>query len=321
MRILHVTDTHLGARRFVRGAPAGWSRAHDHLHAFETALQPALREEVDLVVHSGDVFDRSRPPARDVARWAELVGQVARRVPVVAIAGNHDRRGLLRHLPRPPAGVTVVDRPDRVVVAGVALACTPFRTLHRVARGQGSPGFHEVWAADAHHAWGGGADLLLAHHAFDGAAAPGIVFRASHHADTVGEAQLPRGVRHVLCGHLHPRQVVRVGGAEVVMPGSAERTAFSERHETKGYAIWELGREVRWRFVDLPARPMAVVDEPRHLDALGPGTLARCATAQLEREATARGAWLVGPPPDAPAPSRSAPPRAGEAPQLGLFAG
>lgn len=304
MRILHVTDTHLGAKRFVRGAPKGWSRADDHHHILEVALQPALREEVDVVVHSGDVFDRSRPPPRDAARWAELLTAVARRVPVVSIAGNHDRHGLTRHLPRPPPGVTLVDRPARVVVGDVALACVPFRR------------FASAWAEDARAAWGGGADLLVAHQAFDGAAAPGITFRAGHHADTVAADQLPRGLRHVLCGHLHPRQVLQLGEAEVVMPGSTERTSFSERDQTKGCALWILDRFVGWRFVDLPSRALVVVDEPGALDALRPGALARCASADLEREALARGAWLDGPPPDASAPRRVEPRRP---PQLGLF--
>ena len=62
MRILHVTDTHLGYEAWFRGAPPGWSRADDHLEAFRLALRPAFQEEVDLVVHSGDLFNRSTPP-------------------------------------------------------------------------------------------------------------------------------------------------------------------------------------------------------------------------------------------------------------------
>jgi hypothetical protein len=57
--------------------------------------------------------------------------------------------------------------------------------------------------------------------------------------------------------------LTEVGGAAVVCPGSTERTAFSGRHETKGYARWELGRQVGHRFVDLPSRPMVQVDRGR----------------------------------------------------------
>jgi DNA repair exonuclease SbcCD nuclease subunit len=112
-----------------------------------------------------------------------------------------------------------------------------------------------------------------------------------------------------MCGHLHPRQVVRVGGAQVVMPGSTERTAFSEAGETKGYAIWTLGAQVSWAFVDLPGRPLVRVDGPADLDRVVPGAIVR---GELDpAEVTARGGWPVRVAPRAPRPP---PP-----PQLGLF--
>lgn len=109
MRVLHVSDTHLGAAGWARGAPPGWSRADDHLAAFRRALcTPA-----DLIVHTGDVFDRSRPPARAVREAVDLLVETARRVPVVLLAGNHDRRGLRPSLPTAAAGLLRVhDRAD-----------------------------------------------------------------------------------------------------------------------------------------------------------------------------------------------------------------
>lgn len=295
MRILHLTDTHLGASWFVTGAPPGWSRADDHLAAARTALGPALRGEVDLVVHSGDVFDRSRPPRRALLAAEALFHEVA--VPLVLMPGNHDRRGLSRSLPRPRPGLHVVDRPARLVVRGVALAVVPFV---RDAAG---------WARAARAAVGPGADLLVAHQAFHGARVPGLEFRVGRQADTIGEEHVPAGVRHVLCGHIHPRQVVRVGGAEIVMPGSTERTAFSEAGETKGYALWTLGARVGWTFVDLPGRPLVRVDEPRDLDRVVPGAIVRGDVDPAE--VSARGGWAMR------VASRS--PRPALPPQLGLF--
>lgn len=296
MRLLHVTDTHLGVDRHFRGAPAGWRRADDHLAAFRAALDPALRGEVDAVVHSGDLFDRSLPPARALEAAAALLAEVARIVPVVLTPGNHDRRGLRGHLPTPPPGLHVLDEPTHLRLGELRLAVVPFL---REA---------DAWAEAARVAWGGGADLLVAHQAFDGARVPGFTFREGTQPDTVGERHLPRGVRHVLCGHVHPRQALRVGDAEVVHPGSTERTAFSERHETKGVVHWALGDRPRWRFVDLPTRPMHVVAGPSDLDAVGPNHLVRVAAegsdrAALEDAALARGAWV----PPAPAPGSQLP--------------
>lgn len=67
MRVLHVTDTHLGAALAVRNAPRGYKRADDHLRAFRAAVAPVFAGEVDAVVHSGDLFDRSSPPEDAIA--------------------------------------------------------------------------------------------------------------------------------------------------------------------------------------------------------------------------------------------------------------
>lgn len=308
MRLLHVTDTHLGMVRRVRGGPPGWQRSDDHYEALRTALLPALRGEVDAVVHSGDLFNRSRPPARDVVRGAELLVAAARACPVVVLPGNHDRRGLIRYLPHALPSLHVCDAPARVEVAGVALGIVPF---FRAA---------DTWAEAARQVCAPGVDLLVAHQAFDGARVPGLTFRVDRQRDTIGARHLPPGVRHVLCGHIHPRQVTVVGEAEVVQPGSTERTAFSERAQTKGYAIWTLERTVGWRFVDLPARPMVRVDGAADLAGIAPGALVRLCTDDVdERAVQARGGWLVGPPPDwVPAP-RPDPQQAPAGEQLALF--
>ncbi len=102
MRLLHLTDTHLGLVRPVHRPVDPGIRSDllqlDAERAFREALAPALQGEVDAVVHTGDLFDRSQPPRRAVLAAAEWLGQVARRVPVVVMAGNHDRRGLARYL-------------------------------------------------------------------------------------------------------------------------------------------------------------------------------------------------------------------------------
>jgi DNA repair exonuclease SbcCD nuclease subunit len=289
MRILHVTDSHLGTERHVPGAPAGYLRHHDHLRALREALAPAFRGEVDLVVHSGDLFDRSRPPLRVMADGAALLAEVVRRTPMVLVNGNHDWRGYRRALPLPPPGLTVVDRPTRVVVGGVALAVVPF------AREAGA------WAEAARVAAGPGVDLLVAHQAFDGAAVPGLTFRVGAQADTIGPAHLPPGVQHVLCGHIHTRQRIVVGEASVVMPGSTERTSFRERDEPKGSAIWSLEGSISQRFVDGPTRPMVVVDMRDALGLVTPGALVRLRCGEVgPEEVAARGGWIVAEAPRAP---------------------
>lgn len=285
MRILHLTDTHLGLHLRALGAPPGWSRGDDHARAMALALEPALREEVDLVVHTGDLFDRSRPPPEALATAGALLSEAARRVPVVVMPGNHDRHGLLRSLPTTSPGLHVVDEPATLRFGDLTLGAVPY--LRQATD----------WAAAA--ASLGPVDLMLAHQAFHGARVPGFTFREGRQGDTIGEAHLPRGLRWILCGHIHPRQVTRLGEARVVQPGSTERSAFVEQHETKGYALFELGRGLRFRFVDLPSRPMRLVTRPEELHGLAPGSLVR--TALAPEPLLQQGLWVVpvNPPPPA----------------------
>jgi len=287
MRILHLGDTHLGRVQRTWNGPPGWSRADDHHAAFLAALAPALRGEVDLVVHAGDVFDRSRPPMPAVRAAASLLRRVVARVPVVLLAGNHDRRGLWPHLGGIGPGLHIVDAPMRLRVAGVLLALVPH---HREA---------SAWAHSARSVVGGGVDLLVTHQAFAGARVPGFTFRVGHPPETVDSRHLPEGVPAVLNGHIHPRQVLDCGGVPVVYPGSTERTSTSEAGQTKGFALWELGLRPSWRFVDLVSRPLVRVDAPRDAGRVRPGALVSIVPAALRRLAplvAARGGIVALPP-------------------------
>ncbi len=282
MKLLHLTDTHLGIRRSYEGADTGWTRADDHAKAMERALQPALRGEVDAVIHSGDVFDRSRPPQSAIATADRLLRAVARRVPTFVIPGNHDRHGVCRTLPVGAPGLTVCDRPSRIVIGGVAIAFVPYRRTP------------SAWMYAAQQAIGAGADWLVAHQGFDGQTVPGLTFRVGKPADTLGAQHIPDGVSHILSGHLHPRQSVQLGSSTVVTPGSTERTSWSEAHQTKGFAIWDSDNPRPWRFVDVPSRPMVHVRCQADLAHIVPGSLVRCSPT-LRADALARGGWLTWP--------------------------
>ncbi len=282
MKLLHLTDTHLGVRRSYEGAPTGWTRADDHAAAMERALEPALRGEVDAVIHSGDVFDRSRPSKSAIATADSLLRAVARRVPTFVIPGNHDRYGVCRTLPVGALGLTVYDRPSRIKIGGVAIAFVPYRRTP------------SEWVQAAKQAIGKGVDWLVAHQGFDGQAVPGLTFRVGKPADTLGAQHIPAGVSHILCGHIHPRQAIQLGSCTVVTPGSTERTSWSEAEQTKGFAIWDSNKAQPWQFVDLRSRPMIHVRCQVDLGHIAPGNLVRCSPA-FRPEALARGGWLAWP--------------------------
>ena len=87
MRILHTADWHLGRLFYNEHLTT------DQAHVLEHQFFPLLKEEhIDLVVLSGDVFDRSVPPIEAIELWDSVLHRLAftEKVPMVAISGNHD---------------------------------------------------------------------------------------------------------------------------------------------------------------------------------------------------------------------------------------
>ena len=87
MRILHTADWHLGRLFYNKHLTT------DQAHVLEHQFFPLLKEEkIDLVVLSGDVFDRSVPPIEAIELWDSVLHRLAFRekIPMVAISGNHD---------------------------------------------------------------------------------------------------------------------------------------------------------------------------------------------------------------------------------------
>ena len=86
MKLLHIADLHLG--RFLDGRP----RWDEQQAVLDEIVDIARREQVDLVLAAGDVFDSFIPPARA----EELFYGFASRLldcgcVFIAIAGNHDQ--------------------------------------------------------------------------------------------------------------------------------------------------------------------------------------------------------------------------------------
>src|SRR4030042_6317452 len=92
MRIVHVSDTHLGFSAFSKVDEASGLnlREMDFYKAFEEFLDLAPRAKPDLVLHTGDLFDSVRPSNRALSLAVEQLLRFSEsEIPVVLIAGNH----------------------------------------------------------------------------------------------------------------------------------------------------------------------------------------------------------------------------------------
>jgi exonuclease SbcD len=92
MRILHTADWHVG-RRLGR-----YDRTAELRAALDEVADVADREQVDLVLVAGDVFDRPAPPVEALSLGLHALQRLARERPVVVVAGNHDAPELFEAL-------------------------------------------------------------------------------------------------------------------------------------------------------------------------------------------------------------------------------
>lgn len=87
-RLLHVSDTHLGNRQY--GSDV---RREDFADAFEEAIEYAIEEGVDAVIHTGDLFDSRDPRLPDLNRCIDTLQRLDNAdIPFLGIVGNHERK-------------------------------------------------------------------------------------------------------------------------------------------------------------------------------------------------------------------------------------
>lgn len=271
IRVLFLSDTHLGFDSPRSPRVERRRRGPDFFANFERALEPARRGDVDLVVHGGDVFYRSKIPPGLVARAFQPLKEIAERgIPVYVVPGNHERSRIPYPLLAQHPGIFVFDRPRtfrfRHGGCTVALAGFPYARSVRAS-------FSDLIEATEWRQEPSTTTLLLVHHAFEGARVGPADFTFGAKPDVIRPSDIPSKVTAVLSGHIHRAQALvraRDGTAlpaPILYPGSIERTSFAEKEERKGYltlAIEPNGHLRGWRFHELPSRPMIRLELGAH---------------------------------------------------------
>jgi DNA repair exonuclease SbcCD nuclease subunit len=266
IRILFVADTHLGFDLPTRARIERRRRGHDFLANYASALRPALDGQVDLVVHGGDVFNRSRV-ATSVAWQAfdPLVRVAEKGIPVFVVPGNHERGRIPQIRFARHAGIHLFDRPRTftVDVRGVQVAIAGFPSERHDVRTK----FVDLVAITGWRTVPANVRLLCMHQCVEGATVGPNDFTFTTASDVIRGRDVPAGFSAVLSGHIHRHQVLTKDlrglpmAAPVLYPGSIERTSIAEADEEKGFMVVEVACDgsdarVSWQFHPLPARPL-----------------------------------------------------------------
>jgi len=273
MRLLHTSDWHVGRTIHRR------QRLDETKAALSEIVEIAQREEVDLILLCGDIFESFSPSAEaERVVYDTLLAFSSAGIPVVYLAGNHDyaRRlaaveGLLRAIDvhavpsvrRPKEGgiIELEARSDGAEVQIAALPWVPERALFGAEEMMGLQGEpHQAYAerlgelinalcvfdADKVH--------VLAAHLFVSGAKPGGGERdlTMGQVFAVSGATLPTSPQYIALGHVHRAQVAP-GTGLARYAGSPLQLDFGEAGQQKSVTIVDLepGRPAKTRQVDL----------------------------------------------------------------------
>ncbi|EMA34090.1 DNA double-strand break repair protein Mre11 [Halobiforma nitratireducens] len=85
-RVIHTGDTHIGYQQY--NAP---ERRRDFLEAFEAVIEDAIADDVDAVIHAGDLFHDRRPTLVDLQGTVDVLRRLADAdIEFLAVVGNHE---------------------------------------------------------------------------------------------------------------------------------------------------------------------------------------------------------------------------------------
>jgi exonuclease SbcD len=274
MKLLHTGDWHVGK------VLKGLARLDEQRAVLAEIVEIARREEPDLVVIAGDVFESAAPPPDAQAlAWRTVLDLRATGADVVVIAGNHDSPDAFDAL-RPVfagLGITVVGRPRRPDDGGVVelttrggervvVALLPFVSQRGVVKAA------ELFALDlsdlaaeyatrltrliatlAEHFRSDAVNVLVAHGTVRGSKLGGGERDAQTVFDYTFPANaFPASASYVALGHLHRRQDLPAP-CPAWYSGSPFGVDFGEESDTKGVLLVDalVGRPAQVRAVAL----------------------------------------------------------------------
>lgn len=303
MRLIHVSDMHLGifpeAYPKIDAITGIRIRSEDFTNSFLFVTDFAIKENVDLVLMCGDVFDRIDPVnkvRKDVLDSLTTLTQKG--IKVVIIGGNHDTPRfpgsasplqLLDHI----KNVTVCHRPtpepltirtsadlDEVDIYPFPYL-SPARWFDLKDQSDLRVAEKELTIADRQRIVVNTIktvlrdmaniaisrvhhkSILMMHYMIEGS-------DIGHTTYVTNDIVLPRTVipfrdfGYTACGHIHKYQRISQPSDEAMAfySGSTERTSFNEYDEEKGFILLDTARDDQFvaEFIKIPTRPMKLVE-------------------------------------------------------------
>ncbi|MEM4733347.1 MAG: DNA repair exonuclease [Candidatus Bathyarchaeia archaeon] len=232
VRVAHLSDTHLGYKQY--GLE---ERERDIYSSLEEIGEKILEAHVDIVVHTGDLFDSPRPTPQAYRAFKKFLKRIGDKAKVFAVLGDHDRpksRGLAPHYLFDDQiqilGVNWAAQQQVLSVGGQDVLVAGLSNVSRTYRAILQEELKKLAALDLSCK----VAILLLHEGIDR-------FLPYEGAFELGLDEVPKNFDYVAMGHLHSRIKASVGRGELAYPGSSEIISRSEvdewRKNGKGFFI------------------------------------------------------------------------------------
>jgi DNA repair exonuclease SbcCD nuclease subunit len=252
MKIVHISDSHLGKKAFSKIDPiSGLNLREKQIYDnFNKTIKEIIEINPDVVIHSGDLFDSSRPKleALDCAMKA-FATLYSEGIPIMFASGNHDNPKDYRKIN--PIQFLDPESYGRFAHAESVFDNWGISKFYLVPNQQKSEDYisesNEIIRKSQHYM--NLFSVLVTH-----GLVPGFV---PTHA--VNESEIPieifDGFDYVALGHVHHQCKV---SENAWYAGSLEYLNYGEINDTKGGLLVELneGQDMRVSHIDLPHTPM-----------------------------------------------------------------
>jgi len=218
MQFIHMADTHLGYRQY-----GLTERENDFLEVFDDIIEETVKERPDFVVHSGDLFEYSRPPTKALLTAQKGILRLKNeKIPIYATAGNHDI--VMRKNALPPQilykdfGLKLISPKNPYYTEGdVFIGGAPYASKYNskdlIER------LENVEKASQNHK----KRVLVVHQGID-------LYLPYEYEIKIGD--IPKTFNYCAFGHIHERIVDDFGEGKLAYPGSTE---VWRSNELEGY--------------------------------------------------------------------------------------
>ncbi|MEM3324493.1 MAG: DNA double-strand break repair protein Mre11 [Metallosphaera sp.] len=258
MQFLHISDTHLGSRRYNKE-----SREKDVYDAFSQLMESAVREHVKGVIHTGDLFDVYKPGNRALKFFIDKVKLLRDKgIEFINIPGDHDTPKIKEEL-----------YPQRLLWESLGLI--------KVLMGDQDPKFYEmVEDGLSLRIYGvrhmntslkdkliftlnslkpeGDRNVLMIHQGIRDI----LPYQGAWQLEI---GSLPKDFQYYACGHIHTRVIQDLpGGGKLVISGSPEIIREDEiegwkKYGKGGFLIDLSKKEPTVQSINVDVRPQEVI--------------------------------------------------------------